>query len=92
LGLYGGIHPLKFGFHWLLASRFPYAIYYRIDSQEVVVRAVLDCRRDQAWIDPESFEEGANQRIKPMTRSAIALLSQSDATTRRQAQKPAAQR
>jgi hypothetical protein len=50
LALYGGIHPVRFGFHWMLASRFPYAVYYRIEKEEVVVRAVLDCRRDPAWI------------------------------------------
>lgn len=50
LALYGGIHPVRSGFHWVLASRFPYAIYYRIETQEVVIRAVLDCRRDPAWI------------------------------------------
>ena len=48
LALYGGIHPLRSGFHWMLASRFPYAIYYRVEKQQVVVRAVLDCRRDPA--------------------------------------------
>src|SRR5215831_15347040 len=30
LTLYGGIHALKFGFHSMLASRFPYAVYYRL--------------------------------------------------------------
>jgi plasmid stabilization system protein ParE len=49
LTLYGGIHPLKYGFHWMLASRFPYAIYYRLEKEVVVVRAVLDCRRDPTW-------------------------------------------
>jgi len=48
LSLYGGIHPLKFGFRWMLASRFPYAVYYRLEKEVVVVRAVLDCRRDPA--------------------------------------------
>ncbi len=50
LALCGGIHPLRSGFHWVLASRFPWAVYYRIEKEEVVVRAVLDCRRDPAWI------------------------------------------
>lgn len=49
LTLYGGIHPLKFGFHWMLATKFPFAVYYRLEKEEVVVRAVLDCRRDPAW-------------------------------------------
>jgi hypothetical protein len=50
LTLYGGVHPEKFGFHWMLASRFPYAVYYRLEREEVIVRAVLDCRRDPAWV------------------------------------------
>ena len=47
LVLYGGIHRMVFGFHRSLSKRFPYAIYYRIISGElVVVWPVLDCRRD----------------------------------------------
>jgi hypothetical protein len=34
----------------MLASRFPWAIYYRLEKEEVVVRAVLDCRRDPARV------------------------------------------
>jgi hypothetical protein len=45
---------LREGFHFydhrLLSKRFPFAIYYRIESDEVRVYAVLDCRRDPAWI------------------------------------------
>ncbi len=44
---HGGIHRIVFGFHRLLSKRFPYAIYYRIDGQDMaVVYRVLDCRRD----------------------------------------------
>jgi hypothetical protein len=50
LALYGGIHPLRFGFHRLLAKRFPYAVYYRVIEGEAVVFRVLDCRRDPRWI------------------------------------------
>jgi hypothetical protein len=28
LGLFSGIHPLHFEFHRMLASRFPFGIYY----------------------------------------------------------------
>ena len=49
LALYGGIHRKVFGHHRLLASRFPCAIYYRIDATgSVVVYRVLDCRREPA--------------------------------------------
>src|SRR5712692_2142882 len=50
LALYAGIHPIRFGFHRLLARRFPHAIYYRVISGEAVVFRVLDCRRDPRWI------------------------------------------
>ncbi len=50
LVLHGGVHRIHFGFHRLLAHRFPFAIYYRIISGEVVVFRVLDCRRDPTWI------------------------------------------
>ena len=49
LALYGGIHAVIFGFHRLLARRFPHAIYYKRDSDgTVVVYRVLDCRQDPA--------------------------------------------
>jgi hypothetical protein len=46
LVLYAGIHPLRFGFHRLLAKRFPYAVYYQVIADEAVVFRVLDCRSD----------------------------------------------
>jgi len=46
LRLYAGVHQVIFGFHRLLSKRFPYAIYYKIEGEEVIVYAVLDCRRD----------------------------------------------
>ncbi|MCP5516858.1 MAG: type II toxin-antitoxin system RelE/ParE family toxin [Verrucomicrobiales bacterium] len=50
LALYGGIHGMRLGHHRLLSGRFPFAVYYRIERGEVVVRAVLDCRRNPTWI------------------------------------------
>jgi plasmid stabilization system protein ParE len=45
----GGIHLKVFDYHRRLASRFPYAIYYRLDRhRDVVVYRVLDCRQDPA--------------------------------------------
>ncbi len=47
LALYAGIHRKVFGFHRLLAKRFPYAIYYQLDAQgTAVVYRVLDCRQN----------------------------------------------
>lgn len=45
LHIYAGIHARYFGFHRLLARRFPFAIYYLVDGDFVFVYAVLDCRR-----------------------------------------------
>jgi len=50
LALYGGIHAMRSGYHRMLSARFPFAVHYRIERGEVVVRAVLDCRRDPAWM------------------------------------------
>ena len=51
LALFGGIHRKVFGFHRLLSRRFPYAIYYTMESMNsVLVYRVLDCRRDPAKI------------------------------------------
>ena len=50
LARYGGIHSRCFGFHRSVADRFPFAVYYRLDGEEVKVHAVLDCRRSPAWI------------------------------------------
>ena len=50
LRVYAGIHALHFGYHRLLAKRFPFAVYYRVESEVIRVYAVLDCRRDPAWI------------------------------------------
>ena len=50
LRLYAGIHSTSHGYHRMLAEKFPYAVYYELDNQEIRVRAVLDCRRDPKWI------------------------------------------
>ena len=51
LQLFGGIHPVRLGYHYLLATKFPFAIYYRIERRIVHVEAVLDCRRNPDWIE-----------------------------------------
>ena len=46
-----GIHPLYFGsYHRLLSKRFPFAVYYRVEDEVILIYAVLDCRRNPAWI------------------------------------------
>lgn len=50
LVLKAGIHPMHGGdYHRMLSKRFPFAVYYKIESDTAVVYAVLDCRRDPAW-------------------------------------------
>jgi plasmid stabilization system protein ParE len=45
LVLYAGIHRKFFSFHRLLARRFPYGVYYRVEEGgAVVVWRVLDLR------------------------------------------------
>jgi hypothetical protein len=45
-----GVHAREFGYHFMRAKRFPFGIYYRIDEETVCVHAVMDCRRNPAWI------------------------------------------
>jgi plasmid stabilization system protein ParE len=46
LVLFGGIHRKVFGYHRLLAKRFPYAIYYKVEGERVaIVWRVLDLRQ-----------------------------------------------
>ena len=46
LQLYGGIHQKQFGYHRMLSKRFPFAIYYKVQEETVIVYAVLDCRQN----------------------------------------------
>jgi hypothetical protein len=49
--IYAGIHPLFFErYHRLLSKRFPFAVYYRIEDDTILVYTVLDCRRNPAWV------------------------------------------
>ena len=50
LVLYAGIHSQVQGYYRMLAKRFPFAIYYKIERRAVRVRRVLDCRRNPTWI------------------------------------------
>jgi len=50
LAYFGGIHQIVFGYHRQLSKRFPFAVYYRIIDDVVVVFAVLDSRRNPSWI------------------------------------------
>ncbi len=50
LRLFAGIHPVFYGkYYRLLSKRFPFAIYYRIEDDQINIYAVLDCRRKPSW-------------------------------------------
>lgn len=46
LQLFGGIHQKNFGYHRMLSKKFPFAIYYKIKNDTVIIYAVLDCRQN----------------------------------------------
>jgi plasmid stabilization system protein ParE len=49
--IHAGIHPTYFqSYYRMLSKRFPFAVYYRVDGNDVLVYAVLDCRKNPAWI------------------------------------------
>ena len=51
LKLYAGIHMIHFGkHHRLLSKKFPCGIYYLMEDNTILVRAVLDLRRDPRQI------------------------------------------
>lgn len=52
-----GIHPQRFSYHCAFARRFPFAIYYKVEGEEIRVHAVLDCRRNPSWIT-KRLQEG----------------------------------
>jgi len=53
LSLFHGIHAKHFQLHRMLASRFPFGIYYDDVSEITRVFAVLDLRRDPSWLRKE---------------------------------------
>lgn len=51
LGGIAGIHrKIVNGSHRMIARRFPYAIYCKINQGVVEVNGIIDCRRSPDWI------------------------------------------
>lgn len=50
LAYFAGMHRIVLGYHRLLSKRFPFAVYYRVVDDVVLVSAILDCRRNPNWI------------------------------------------
>ncbi len=49
--LYAGIHQMVHkNYRRLLSEKFPFAVYYDVLKDEIRVYAVVDCRREPAWI------------------------------------------
>ncbi len=51
LSFYGGIHERHFGYFKMLAKRFPFAIYYDIEEENVIVHAILDTRQNPSFVE-----------------------------------------
>lgn len=50
LKLFAGTHGIYLKkYYRLLSKRFPFAVYYRIEGNEIRIYAVVDCRKDPAW-------------------------------------------
>lgn len=62
LRLLAGIHAIQYGYLRMLASRFPFAVYYEIVGDVARVVAVLDMRRDPASIRSTLIQRQNDQR------------------------------
>jgi hypothetical protein len=66
LRLYGGTHSVVYkGFHRSLCRIFPFAVYYLKSADAVTVYAVVDCRRDPAWIRRHLRKSGEQPPVAP---------------------------
>ena len=50
LAILAGVHSMCLGYYRMISNRFPFAVYYRVENDLVLVRAVLDCRQDPSEI------------------------------------------
>ena len=49
--IYKAVHPIYFGVYYrMLSKRFPFAVYYKVVGDDVLIHAVLDYRRSPAWV------------------------------------------
>jgi len=47
---FAGVHPVRYGHHRAGVPHFPFSIYYDVEGDEVVVKAILDDRFGPARI------------------------------------------
>ena len=50
LAEFAGIHPIRYGHHRMGVPHFPFSIYYDIEGEDAVVKAILDDRFGPARI------------------------------------------
>ena len=50
LGHLHGIHGMHFGYYRMVATTFPFGIYYRESPEAIEVVAILDLRRNPSWL------------------------------------------
>ncbi len=50
LALYAGTHSQRLEHYFAKADVWPWAIYYLLEGEKVVVTAVMDCRRNPRYI------------------------------------------
>jgi len=51
LKVIAGVHRLFWEhYHRMLCKKFPFAVYYTLQGSEILVFAVIDSRRDPAWV------------------------------------------
>lgn len=59
LRICGGVHAVVHrDYHRALCRTFPFAVYYTKSSDVLTIYAVVDCRRDPAWIREHLSEVG----------------------------------
>ena len=57
LRISAGIHRVLYqDYHRLLSKVFPYGIFYTMDCEGAVVWAIVDLRKDPAWIEQKLRE------------------------------------
>jgi len=57
LQLYAGIHSIHYKKYRLLSKRFPFAIYYDVKDELIIIYAVLDCRQNPKNIQEKLLQD-----------------------------------
>ena len=65
LRIYAGIHNKKYGLYRMFAKRFPYAVYFLIVEDKIIVYGVFHCARNPKWLEDLLDEREAKQSDKP---------------------------